>query len=276
MLEKSTEALLRAIERLKVLRTGDLEESYSFCSRVLNLLSIDSTTISEKMQYLDKAIEFGRTGLEFQSLYSLGFVGPYLGQALLLKAELMSSKGERERLLSEAADLTSRQLERFETLAGSDSWNTGVLYSMHALVEAKLAEEKTSQQEKETLLKQSVSDLKKSKDIKAKALNSLPISTVYLQNVGRACESLGNTLTKLYNLSQRRDDCIEAIKAYDEASNYYSQANLLAYLSSNRLEHREALRLYPRVFQVIQCIRQGIGGVPESVGKSKEPKEIIR
>ncbi|MGI0085223.1 MAG: hypothetical protein ACREBQ_09085, partial [Nitrososphaerales archaeon] len=139
-------------------------------------------------------------------------------------------KSEREKLLSEAVNLIQNHLQRVEKLSEPDSWNLGAYYSNYGFSKAKLSDEKIGQ-ERESLLRESLIDSKKSVEILAKALPTTAVTAGHLAEVGRRCEDLGSTLAKLYDLSHRREDSLEAIKAFEEASTYYSKANLIGYLA---------------------------------------------
>ncbi len=234
-LEKSIESLSRATESLRAPVAGyELESSYAFFIASSIHLSRDSTNASQKLRYLDRAIDAGKEGLQYSGFSPLSSVDSFLGRALTYKAELLTeNKVERARLLSEAVNLTRNGLLQREALAEPDSWNVGVDYGAVGLARARLADEKTEsneETERMSLLKDSVADLKKSVDISIKAMPASGSTTGNLQQIGFRSEQLGDTVAKLYNLSKRKEDCLLAIRAYDESSNYYTQANTIGYL----------------------------------------------
>jgi class 3 adenylate cyclase len=234
--KKTADLCSRAAERLKVPLAGyELGHSYFFFVISQVQLSRDSANASEKLRYLDKAIEVAREGLQYSGFSSLYSAESSMGKALTFRAPLVSKKDERVKLLSEAVDLTRNGLSRLVALAEPDSWNVGLGYDDLARAKARLADEKTDSGEEEeqarvSLLKDSVADFKKSIQIKFKGRHGVS-SSGRSQIIGQSCEELGDAQEKLYNLSKRKEDCMEAIKAYDESSNYYSQANMLGYVA---------------------------------------------
>ncbi|MGI0080952.1 MAG: hypothetical protein ACRECH_15185, partial [Nitrososphaerales archaeon] len=144
--ERAVQSLSRAIEYHSLAIAGDLPNSFEFLITSLSSLSRDSTNVSEKSQYLDRAIEIGRTAMQFLPFYPLSPGDSSLGNVLALKAELLSVKGERERLLSEAVNLIQNHLQRVEKLSEPDSWNLGAYYSNYGFSKAKLSDEKIGQE----------------------------------------------------------------------------------------------------------------------------------
>lgn len=232
--EKSLKSCSRAIESLKVPIAGyELLISYAVFVGLSVSLFRDSAEVSEKLRYLDRAIDVGREGLQYSEFSPLCSVDSLLGRALNYKAQLISDKDERLKLLSEAVSLTRNGLLKFEALSEPDSWGVGIGYIDLARVKATLAEQKTEAGEAEDrirLLRESVADLKKSLEIGIKSI-FLTSTVARSQQIGRISEELGNAFAKLYDLTRRREDCIEAIKTFEESTKYLSQASLLGYVA---------------------------------------------
>jgi class 3 adenylate cyclase len=200
-----------------------VQQSYFLSEEVVNR--------EDKLRYLDKAIELGRTVLHYEQ-FAPTTQNFSLGNALGYKAELVPRKDERETLLAEAIGHLGDNLSHVVRLIDPQSWNLGVYYSYAGLAKSRLSEEKIDDiQERESLLKESASDFMRATDICAKSILSVTGGVGPRSRVARMFEDLGSTLVKLYDMCHRREDCLDAIKAYEEASRHYSEANLVGFVA---------------------------------------------
>jgi class 3 adenylate cyclase len=230
--EKSLNYSLKAIETSKVqFQAYELSQASYYFIQQSFLLSKDIAINEDKLRYLDRAIEFGRTALKYSEFCPTTQFFP-LGNVLGYKAELVSVNDERERLLAEGVTQIENSLPLVEALIEPDSWNIGVACNALGLAKARLSEERGDNvQEKESLLREAASDLSRAADICSKALLSVTTGAGTRPRVAKMYEDLGNTLVKLYDLSRQKENSLEAIKAYNQASDYYSQANLIGFVA---------------------------------------------
>ena len=228
ILERLSRFGLRAIENLKVpLATSFLEGAFFWFVVYLTKVAKNAQKVSEKIDALDRAIAVGREGISYGPFYPLSSIAMALGLASLHKADLISEENERENLLVEAIGFNKNCVEQFELLIGQNSWNLGAVYGVLGSLESRLSDEKKNPLEKQALLKESCLGFSKSVDLltKSPAFNgreSIP---------AERCEGLGEALLKIYELSHNTDDCVSAIKAYENAVGYYSTLSMFGFIA---------------------------------------------
>jgi class 3 adenylate cyclase len=202
-----------------------------FVQRSVNLAR-DAPQVSTKLEYLDRAIEFGKAGLENATYFPTYCteIWPWIATALTYKAELTFIKAERENLLSEAVNLNTINLQRYVCLVHPDCWNRGVAHWLAGLAQSKLAGERVEDVRSAiSLLQEGASNLKTGQEICSRTLTIIS-SPAREGRLATMCEDLGNALLKLYHWSQRKEDYFESIEAYDKAVLHYSKANLIGFL----------------------------------------------
>ena len=229
LLEKALEYSARAIEYLRVaIVPSDIDVAFWRFVGSSTLLSKDAQQVSEKLEYLEKAIDAGRESVQFTNFCPTSNAPDTLLWALSYKAQLVNDKNERIRLLSEAVSVCEDHILRLQTVGVQDSFNIGVFSSRLGKAKSDLSDEKKEDpQEREALLKESSSDIKRGFDITVKSSHQKVTDFI----VARISEMLGDTLLRLYEMSHRREDSVEAIKAYDEAVNILSKHNWSGFMA---------------------------------------------
>ncbi|HKW04096.1 MAG TPA: adenylate/guanylate cyclase domain-containing protein [Nitrososphaerales archaeon] len=218
-LEEALKYIERAIDNLKIaIEPHEINLAFWKASECLWNLARDTEQLDKKFGYLDKGIEMGRQWL---SLYSdfCPTANQHLSDLFAYKAKLANDTDERADLLHEAIRITEKKLQQMQTLGEQDSFNVGMYLSYLGQLKFALSEERSNTQEQIGLMKQSISDIKRGLEISGKEAEKPALKLVIAKNF----EDLGDILVKLYGLSRASEDCVEAIKAYDEAVDIYSK-----------------------------------------------------
>ena len=190
------------------------------------------TSIEQKNVLLEKAVKFGRKGLEHAEqsgpsdiLFSLHT----LSKALYFLSTLESDFEEKRRLLEEALMLRQKGISLVEqTSAPFDYWNRGVYQNYLALIRAEQAETETDSAKKKGVLEDAVSIMENCLKLCKKGLVERPQVKVFdvpasLIPFGWYQGWFGGILERLYSMTEDEKTLEKAIEAYKGVVETYTQ-----------------------------------------------------
>jgi KaiC/GvpD/RAD55 family RecA-like ATPase len=204
----------------------DIAESY------IGLAHGVETSIKQKTVLLEKAVEFGRKGLQHAEMAGPGDVSfslHSLSKGLYFLSTMKSNFEDKKRFLEEALSLRERNITLAEqTCAPFDYWNRGIFQNYLALIRAEQAEMEIDRDKKRELLEKAVSGMENCLKLCKKALIERPQIKVgdvpfSLIPFGWYQGWFGGILEKLYSLTGEEGVLERAIEAYKGVVETYTQ-----------------------------------------------------
>jgi len=204
--------------------------TYLFAAQTYSLLARDVvTTLQEKREMLQRAVEFGRKGLEHAtrsgSPDATGSVLHALSKALHFYSEMEPGKNERIKLLKEALAHREEYNRIVERAFPYNDWVRGVGKNYEGLITAELARAESNREQKKALLENAVADMEESVSRSRKWVASHPVPTL-IATVARFEDWFGGILDELYLLTEDKKILSRAIEVYEDAAKRFKKVNL--------------------------------------------------
>jgi tetratricopeptide (TPR) repeat protein/KaiC/GvpD/RAD55 family RecA-like ATPase len=211
------------------------------------------TSLEQKTVLLEKAVEFGRKGLEYAERSGPNDISTNLhalSKGLYFLSVMKQDLEEKKRFLEEALKLRERSITVTEqTAVPFDYWNRGVYQNYLALIRAEQAEIESDSDRKRELVEEAVSVMESCLQLCKKGLIVQPQSKVgdvlfSLIPFGWYQGWFGDILEKLYLLTGEEKILEKAIAAYKGVVETYTQ---IGFPSRVAEAHWKIAKLYDRL-----------------------------
>lgn len=211
------------------------------------------TSIEQKTVLLEKAVEFGRKGLEYAERSGPEDISTSLhglSKGLYFLSAMKQDFEEKKRFIEQALKLRERSITIIEhTAAPFDYWNRGVYQNYLALIRAEQAEIESDSDKKRELVEKAVSIMENCLQLCKKGLIEQPQFKVgdvpfSLIPFGWYQGWLGDILEKLYLLTGEEKILEKAIAAYKGVVESYTQ---IGFPSRVAEAHWKIAKLYDRL-----------------------------
>jgi len=243
------------------LRHFDIVSSHSLaagaCMRIaesyISLAREVETNIEQRKVLLEKAVKFGRKGIEHAEQAGpsdTSFSLHTLSKGLYFLSTIKPNLEEKKRLLEEALRLRKRSIPLAEqTAAPFDYWNRGINQNYLALIRAEQAEMEIDKDKKRELLEKAVSGMENCLELCKKALIERPQIKVgdvpfSLIPFGWYQGWFGGILEQLYLLTGEEAILERAIEAHKDVVETYGK---IGFASRVAEAHWKIAKLYNRL-----------------------------
>lgn len=260
--DKMREGHVSAIQYAEdALRHFDVVSSHSnaagACLRIaesyIDLAREVETSIQQKNVLFEKAVKFGRKGLEHAERSGPNDISNnlhVLSKGLYFLSAMKQDLEEKKRLLEEALKLRERSITVAEqTAAPFDYWNRGVYQNYLALIRAEQGEIESDSDKKRELLEEAVSVMENCLKLCEKSLIERPQFKVgdvpfSLIPFGWYQGWFGGILEKLYALTEDERILERAIEAYKGVAETWTKVGFSSRVAES---HWKIAKLYDRL-----------------------------
>ncbi len=206
-----------------------IAETYQFYAESYSSLARHEVGMEKKRALLEKAADLGRKGLEHAvrsgSPDAVGSILHALSKALHFYSNLELGKDKKTKLLEEALIHRKEYIKIVERTFPSNDWILGVGKYYAGLIEAGIARLETDEDKKIALLEKAVSDTEEGVSYCNKWISSRPAPSLIIV-VAEFEDTFGETLNKLFLLTEDKEILIRAIEVYNNAAEKFGKADL--------------------------------------------------
>jgi len=211
------------------------------------------TSIEQRAVLLEKAVEFGRKGLEHAEKSGPDDISTnlhVLSKGLYFLSDMKPNLDEKKRLLEEALKLRERSIILADqTAAPFDYWNRGVYQNYLALIRAEQAEIESDSNKKRELLENAVSTMENCLKLCEKGLIERPQVKFFdvpfsLIPFGWYQSWFGGILEQLYSLTEDEKILEKTIEAYKGLVETYTKVGFTSRVAE---AHWKIAKLYDRL-----------------------------
>lgn len=248
-----------------------IAETYRFYAESYSSLARHEVNMEKKRALLEKAADVGRKGLEHAvrsgSPDAIGSILHALSKALHFYSNLEPGKDKKTKLLEEALIHRKEYIKIVKRTFPSNDWILGVGKYYAGLIEAGIARLETDENKKIALLEKAVSDTEEGVSYCNKWISSRPTPSLIII-VAEFEDTFGETLNKLFLLTEDKEILIRAIEVYNNAAEKFGKADLPSRVAESywkmaknldRLEeHQKAAKNFENAFAGYKAAAQKI------------------